>query len=254
MSELKAMSESKKSELSQSELLRRVQQSTIEAVAKHCSATWQSAGGTPDAYLTIRGQKIALNVAVLPQQSSRQKSATKARLREDKVAKRVLRDLESALRAHVPAGKSVILTLGAPIKVSKKLVVALTDLLVTYLESGLEEVDEKRTIFGNRIRFRVVKPKSKWHAKVIGFVFTGDPAPGVLANTMGSLHDVVAAMGRRPMPKDFAGDRWLVLHNDNWIADVKTYRRAYSLLAPPHEFSKILLVSRGGGIEVLVET
>jgi hypothetical protein len=240
--------------LSKSELLRRAPQSTIEAVAKHCSATWQSAEGTPDAYLTVRGQKIALNVAILPQQGSRQTRVAKARLREDKVAQRVLRNLESALHAHVPAGKSVILTLGAPIKVSKKLVVALTDVVVTYLESGLEEVDEKRTILGNRVRFRVEKPKTKWPAKVIGFVFTGDPAPGVLAHTMGSLHDVVAAMGKRPMPKGFAGDRWLVLHNDNWIADVKTYRRAYSLLTPPHEFSKILLVSNRGRIEVLVET
>jgi hypothetical protein len=134
-----------------SELKRRAQQSTIEAVAKHCSATWQSTEGTPDAYLTVRGRKIALNVAVLPQQSSRQTRLAKARLREDKVAQRVLRNLESALHAHVPAGKSVILTLGAPIKVSKKLVVALTDVLVTYLESGLEEVDEKRTILGNRL-------------------------------------------------------------------------------------------------------
>jgi hypothetical protein len=234
--------------------LKKAQQSAIEAVAKHCSATWQSAEGNPDAYLTIRGQKIALDVAVLPQQSPRQKSATKARLREDKVAQRVLRDLESALYAYVPAGKTVILTLGAPIKVSKKLVVALTDVLEAYLESGLEEVDEKRTLLGNRVRFRVVTPKPKWPAKVIGFVFTGDPAPGDLANAMKSLLDQIAAVAKRRTPKGLAGDRWLVLRNDNWIADVKTYRRAYSLLAPPHEFSKILLVSHGGRIEVLVET
>jgi hypothetical protein len=240
--------------MSQSELLRRAQQSTIEAVAKHCSATWQSAEGTPDAHLTVRGQEIALNVAVLPQQSSRQTRVARARLREDKVAQRVLRNLENTLHAHVPAGKSVVLTLGAPIKVSKKLVVALTDLLVTYLESGLEEVDEKRTLLGNRVRFRVVTPKPKWPAKVIGFVFTGDPAPGVLANAIGSLHAQIVAMTKRRPPKGFSGDRWLVLRSDNWIADVKTYRRAYSLLSPPHDFSKILMVSDGGRVEVLAES
>ena len=230
------------------------QQSTIEAVAKHFSATWQSAPEAPDTYLTVRGQKIALGVAVLPQQSSRQKSASKVRLREDKVAQRVLRDLESALHAHVPPGKSIILTLGAPIKVSRKLVVALTDVLVTYLESGLVETDEKRTILGNRVRFRVLRVTSKWPAKVIGFVFTGDPAPGALASTITSLHDEIVAMAKRRAPKGFSGDRWLVLVSDNWIADVKTYRRAYSLLTPPHDFSKVLMVSDSGRIEVLAES
>jgi hypothetical protein len=231
--------------------MRSAQQSAIEAVAKHFSATWESAAEPSDAYLTVRGQKIALGIAVLSQQSSRQKSVTKVRLREDKVAQRVLRDLESALHAHVPAGKSVILTLGAPIKVSRKLVVALTDVLVTYLESGSVEVDEKRTILGNRVRFRVLRVTSKWPAKVIGFVFTGDPAPGVLASTITSLHDEIVAMAKRRPPKGFSGDRWLVLVSDNWIADVKTYRRAYSLLSPSHDISMILMVSVSGRIEVL---
>jgi hypothetical protein len=241
-------SESKKTELKNS------QQSAIEAVAKHFSATSQSAEGAPDAYLMVRGQRIALDVAVLPQQSPRQTRVAKARLREDKVAQRVLRDLESALHAHVPAGRSVILTLGAPIKVANKLVVALADLLVTYLESGLIEVDEKRTILGNRVRFRVLRVTSKWPAKVIGFVFTGDPAPGVLATTITSLHDEIVAMAKRRSPKGFSGDRWLVLRSDNSIADGKTYRLAYSLLSPPHDFRKVLMVSDSGRLEVLAES
>jgi hypothetical protein len=247
------MPEMKKSELKKSES-KQAPQSAIEAVAKHFSATWESADGAPSAYLTVRGQKIALDVADLTQQTPRKKPVAKARFREDKVAQRVLRDLESALHAHVPAGKSIILTLGAPIKVANKLVISLTSLLVTYLESGVEEVDEKRTILGNRVRFRVVKPSSKWPANVIGFVFTGDPAPGVLANALSSLRDEIAARPKRRTPKGFAGDRWLVLHNDDWIADVKTYRRGYSLLRPPHDFSKILIVSAGGRIEVLAES
>jgi hypothetical protein len=247
------MPEMKKSELKKSES-KKAQQPAIEAVARHFSATWESADGAPDGYLTVRGKKIALDFADLTQQTPRKKPVAKARFREDKIAQRVLRDLESALHAHVPAGKAVILTLGAPIKVANKLVVALTNLLVTYLDGGAEEVDERRTILGNRVRFRVVKPSSKWPAKVIGFVFTGDPAPGVLANALGSLRDEIVAMAKRRTPKGFAGDRWLVLHSDNWIADVKTYRRGYYLLRPPHDFGKILIVSAGGRIEVLAES
>jgi hypothetical protein len=204
-------------------------------------------------YVTVGGRRIALDVAVIAQQPPRLKRVARARLREDVVARRVLRELESALLAHVPDGKTIILTLGAPIKVPKKVLAALTNVLLTYLESGAEEVEEKRTILGNRVRFRVLNHNSKWNAQVIGFVFSGDPEPGVLANTMRSLHDEIAAKAKRRMPEGFAGDRWLVLGNDHWIADIKTYRRAYSQLSPPHNFRKILMVFDGGRVEALAE-
>jgi hypothetical protein len=228
-------------------------QSTIEAVARYFATTWQSAEGPPDAYLTIRGRKIALDVAVIAQQSPRGKPVAKARLREDKVAQRVIRDLETALSAHVPNGRSLILTLGAPIKLPNKLVVSLTTLFLAYLEGGAKESDEKRQILGNRVRFRVTHSNSKWAAKVMGFVFTGDPAPAALATTMHSLHDEIATQAKRRMPKTFPGERWLVLQNDNWVADLKTFRRAYPQFSPPHDFSKILMVSDRGRVEVLAE-
>lgn len=165
----------------------------------------------------------------------------------------VLRDIESALAAHVPDGKTVILTLGAPIKVPSKLDAALTNVLRASLESGAEGVDEKKTILGNRVRFRVLRDSSKWNAKMIGFVFSGDPEPGTLANAMHWLHDEIAAKAKRRMSKKFTGERWLVLGGDHWIADVKTYRRVYAHLSPPHNFRKILMVLDGGRVETLAE-
>jgi hypothetical protein len=86
---------------------------------------------------------------------------------------------------------------------------------------------------------------------VIGFVFSGDPEPGILANAMRSLDDEIAAKAKKLMPERFAGDRWLVLDNDHWIADIKTYRRAYSQISPPHNFRKILMVFDGGRVDCL---
>lgn len=233
--------------------LRKAEQFAIGAVAGHLSTTWQSGDRPPDAYMTVGGRRIALDVAVIAQQRPLRKRVAKARLREDAVALRVLRDIESALRAHVPDGKTIILTLGAPIKVPKKLLGALTDTLLTYVESGAEESEEKRTILGNRVRFRVLNDNSKWNAKVIGFVFSGDPEPGILADAMRSLHDAIAAKAKIRMPERFSGDRWLVLCSDHWIADIKTYRRAYCLLSPPDTFRRILMVLDGGRVEVLAE-
>jgi hypothetical protein len=225
-------------------------QSAIEAVARQFKATWQSAEGPPDAYLTVRGRQVALDVALIDPLRFRQKPAAKAtRLREDKVAQRVLRDINSALDAHVPAGRAIVLTLGAPIKLPNKLVAALAALLLAYLKAGAAEVDEKKTILGNRVRFRVTE--AKWATKVIGFVFTGDPAPSTLANTLRSLHDEIVAKAKMRPPKKFAGDRWLVLHSDHWIADIKTYRYALSQLSPPHDFSEVLMVFDRGRVEPL---
>jgi len=241
------------------------QQSAIEAVARHFSATWQSADGPPAAYLSDRGKKVALDVAlVAPLQRGqkpaakaltgpRQKPVARARLREDKVAQRVLRDISSALHAYVPDGKSIILTLGAPITLPNRLVVALTSLLLVYLKSGAEDVDEKKTLLGNRVRFRMTSTDAKWASKVIGFVFSGDPAPGFLANTLHSLHDEINAKARMRPPRKFTGDRWLVLHSDHWIADIKTYRHALSQLSVRHSYSKILLVFGDRRVETLEE-
>ncbi len=233
--------------------LRKAEKLAIEAVARHLSAAWQQGDSPPDAYLTVGGRRIALDVAVVAPQPSGRGPVTRARLREDRVAQRTLREIESALGTHVPDGKTIVFTLGAPIKVPAQLIAALTSKLLIDLASGAEEVDEKETILGNRIRYRVLDDRSTWNQEVIGFVFSGDPEPGFLASAMRALHDEIAAKAKARLPEGFAGERWLVLSSDRWFADVKTYRRAYSLLSPTADFKKIMMVLDGGRVEVLAE-
>jgi len=234
--------------------LSKSKQFAIRAVARHFRADWQTGAGPPDAYATLDGRRIALDVAVIAQPPASERPVVRARLREDVVARRVLRDIESALRAHVPNGKTIILTLGAPIKVPKKLVVALTKLLLEHIQSDIVEREERKTILGNRIRFRVLGDHLRWNAKVIGFVLSGNPAPGDIANSMRSFHDEIATRAKRRMPKGFVGDRWLALSSESWIADIKTYRLAFSQLsAPRNNFKKILMVFDGGRVEPLTE-
>ena len=95
-----------------------------------------------------------------------------------------LRDLESGLRAQVPDGKTVIFTLGAPILEPRKLIAALTETLVSYLKSSADEVDQKKTIIGNRVRFLVLGDK-RWTANVVGFAFTGHSKLVLLVNACG---------------------------------------------------------------------
>jgi hypothetical protein len=229
--------------------LNKTKQFAIGAVARHFSIDCQIGAFPPDAYATIGGRSIALEVAVLAPARAVPPSA--ARLREDAVARRVLREIEGALRAHVPMSCCVILTLGAPIKVPTKLLHAVTTLLVDYIQSGRNEREESKTVLGNRVRFRVVKRDLRWVAKLVGFVFSGDPKPGLLANAMRSLNDAIAAAAIRRPPKSFSGDRWLILSSDAWIADIKAYRQMHSLLSPSPSFNRILMVFNGGRVEEL---
>ena len=225
----------------------------IGAVSKDVAGTWEPGAGSPDAYLTFGGKRAALDVAVIAQPRSQTKPLARARLREDKVALRVLSDLESAVQPHVPAGRTLIFTLGAPIKEPSKLVDALTKTLVAYFGSGAKEADEKKTILGNRVRFRVLDNGAKWSTKALGFVFSGDPLPGTLANIARTFHAEIAAKAKTRLPKTFSDERWLVLAIATPIADAKTYRRLFSLLPSENGFARILMVLDGRRVESLSE-
>jgi hypothetical protein len=233
--------------------LTKVQRFALEAVARHFSAPWQPGEGPPDAYATVSGRRVGIDIAVMVQQPLTRKPVPKARLRDDGVARRVLRNLEAALRAHVPDGKTLLLTLGAPIKEPKKLLAALTELLLRCLQSGAADVERKKTLLGNRVRFLISSDKLGLNSKMAGFVFSGDPKPGVLLNAMRSLQGEIAAHAKKRLPAGFSGDRWLALVSDQWIADIKTYRRVYSQLSIPDRFTKILIVFHGGRVESLAE-
>jgi len=233
--------------------LSKTERRAIEAVANHFSASWERGDDPPGAFLTLAGRKIALAIATVPGQGPSVKSHAKARFRDDKVARRFLSDLEAAVGARTSDGRTVILTLGAPIKLPNQTLVALTEMVFDRLASGAVDVEEQRDILGNRVRFLVLSDGSAWTSKAVGFVFSGDPGPGDLAKAMRALQEAIIAKAATSLPDRMAGDGWLVLAGGDWIADIKTYRRAFSRLSVPDRFEKILMVFDGGRIEALTD-
>lgn len=226
------------------------EQAAITAVAKHCAGTWQVDEGA----LMVDGRRIALDVLILARHGSA--STTLPRLREDRVAQRVLRDLEIAVGGHAH-GRAVIVTLGAPIKVPSQLVAALAEQLRRQLgsratETSATETDVALDLLGNRVRYHVLRDGSAWTSPVNGFVFSGDPSPGELAAAMGALRDQITATAKRRTRQRSIGDRWLVMVGDELIADGRTYRRCLSRLSVPAAYAKILLVSAGKRVETLI--
>jgi hypothetical protein len=88
----------------------------LEAVARQFSATWEKGEAPPDAYLTIARKRIAVEVTTTKQRIADRGALTIPRPRFDRVALRFVRRLQEALSASVPDGRTLILTITAPIR------------------------------------------------------------------------------------------------------------------------------------------
>ena len=227
------------------------ERAVLAAVARHFSATWEKGDAPSGGYLKIAGKRIAVEVRITKQRIAERGGLTKPRLRFDRVALGFVRRLQAALSASVPDGRTLILTITAPIRAPSKTAAALEDNIRTYLARQSGEGVAKHTIHGNQIRVRLVKGGSRQTTKVIGFVHNPDSDPDVLFDITLSLIERIGAKARTGAPARSAGDRWLVLAGDDRFSHMETYRHVYPQLSIPTDFKKILMVLAGGRIETL---
>jgi hypothetical protein len=205
-----------------------------------------SAGGeAADSWLTLGGQRIAVDVTAIEQRGS----VTKPRLRFDKVALRLVGGLQTALSKVIPDGVAVVLTVTAPIRLPAKTKAALESTIRDCLAHPSGEVRD--TIHGNQIRVRPITEVSPRMPKLIGFVHNPDSDPDVLLDLTQSLARQIGAAADRHRPETVAGNRWLVVASEDEPSQFETYRQVYAQLAAPTGFEKILIVFAGGRVETL---
>jgi hypothetical protein len=228
------------------------ERAAIGAVARHFSATWEKGGdGSPDAYLTVAGKRVALEVAAINEKIAGRDGPTRPRLRFDRVALRLVGDLQAALSELVPDGQAIILTVTAPIRLPARTAAALEGRILAGLARRSAQVEINDAIEGNRVRARLVKGVPGRASKVIGFVHNPDSDPEVLLRLTQSLLQHIGAAAGRCAPRRFAGGRWLVVAHEDGLAHVETYRHVYSQLSIPSDFERILIVLPGGQVETL---
>jgi hypothetical protein len=232
--------------------LRKREQAAIEAVARHFSATWETGGEeSPDAYLTMAGKRIAVDVTAIKQKIAERGSLAKPRLRFDRVALGLVADLQAALRESIPIGQTVIVTVTAPILLPSKTAAALEEKIRVCLARRSAQLEE--IIHGNQIRIRLVKDVSTRMSKVIGFVHNPDSDPNILLGLTQLLLQHIGTAEGKSAPKKFRGERWLAVANEDGLSHIETYRHIYSQLSNPTGFKKILVVLAGGRVETLSE-
>lgn len=107
------------------------------------------------------------------------------------------------------------------------------------------------TFYGNQIRICIVKGAPARASKVIGFVHNPGSDPNVLLHLTESLLRQIGKATSRPVPKEFTGDRWLVIVNENGLQDIETFRHVWSQLSTPTDYRKILMAFADGRVEPL---
>jgi hypothetical protein len=215
--------------------MKRAEQVAVEAVAAHFSVPWKE--GPSGAYLAIGGKRVAVAIAAVKPQIP-----AKQRLRFDRVALELLRRLQAALQDSVPDGRTVVLTVTAPIRQSGKTAAALEEKIKAGLAHRRATLNLTDSIQGNSIRARLMKGGNP---KVIGFVHNPDPNSDVLLDLTQSLLERVSLLEKKRVST--RSERWLVIADDESRPHIEAYRYIASQLSG---FKKIVLVG-GGRVETL---
>ncbi|MBV9155876.1 MAG: hypothetical protein JO097_06420 [Acidobacteriaceae bacterium] len=229
--------------------MKKQDRTAIEVVAQRFSARWEDRSDPSEAYLVVAGKRIAVDIATLKQSHTGQGEAAKLRLRFDKVATRLIERLQTSVGEHVPNGVTVLLTITAPIRLPSKTAAALEDKIQTVLGRGSASRDDQDTIYGNRVRVRMLREKAQLAPRMIGFVHNSDSDPHLLLNITGELLELISVNSSKRAAR-VAGDRWLVIRSGE-ISYLDAYRHVCSQLRMPPDLKKILVVFEDGRVEEL---
>ncbi len=164
------------------------------------------------------------------------------RLRFDKVALRLVGGLRAALGARIPEGKTVLLTVTAPIRLPAKTAAALEEKISSCLAEPSAPSDIGGTIHGNRVRIRLVSGAPGRAPKLVGFMHNPETDPDALLDrAQWLLREIAAASSRQ----------CLVIADDDGGRYLEAYRHVCSQLPAPTGFGKILLALPSGRLEPL---
>jgi len=177
-------------------------------------------------YVKVAGRRVSLNVLTF-------RGVREPRLRFDRVATGLVRRLQASLAKSVPDGRTVIVTITAPIQQDSRTGAALEHKIRELLAGRRAQLES--AIHGNRTQVRVLKGGARGTSKLIGFVHNPQPDPSVLFEVTRALLSCIGS-GRR----DARGDRWLVIAGQDGLAPFETVRQVCFALRARAVFKHIL--------------
>jgi hypothetical protein len=225
--------------------MKKQERAAVEDVAKHLSATWEEGDGSPKAWLVIGRKRIAVEVTTIEQRRAAAAITIKPRLRFDKTALGLVERLRMGLDDSVPDGRTVMVTVTAPIRRDSKTAAVLEQTIRATLAGRSARADIKDTIHGNQIRVRIVQSSSAQAPKLMGFVHNPDPDADLVL--LDSAEALVECIGATKYP----GGSWLVIANAHCFPPVETWQRICAQLSVPTGFEAVLMVFPNSRVETL---
>ena len=221
----------------------------MNSIVKALGGKFTEGENPPDAYFNLSDNIIAVEVTRLVQQVKNDKGEMIPRLAQDQPAILLSDELDCQMRNDIPNNKYVFLTLGAPINNIRKTKKQLKKEIIHQLNTGIIEQD--LTIEKNRISITIYDGTKKSGKKIISAVANRYSDANLLSNTMHLLNDRITSKAKTSNAKSFNGEYWQALYNDYWVADIDTYRLAYSKINIQHDFRKILIIDCYGQVECI---
>lgn len=226
----------------------------MRSLATHFSATWSEGENPPDAYLTIGGETIAVEISTLTQHVVDEGGGTQSRLSDDSPALWLAKELDKDLGQLMPDGRVVVLTFRAPILKARRTKEELKGRIVSLLASNADEtIDVEEDFLTNRIGIRFSAYDGPDRRKVHAAVDNQNSDAHIFSNALSILKERIETKSQKCSALALDGPLWLALFNDYFLASVDTYRRALGQPPAPCAFGKILVISGSGAVATLYE-
>jgi len=167
------------------------------------------------------------------------KRAAEPRLRFDRVAVGLVRRLQTSLAGSVPDGRTVVVTITAPIWQDSKTGAVLEERIRNLLAARRTRL--KARIHGNRVEVRLLTGRAARGPRLVGFVHNPGPDASLLFDVTRRVLATLVS-GKRPA----RSDRWRVIVNQDGTAPFKTIEQVCSALRVRSALQRLSARKRAG--------
>jgi hypothetical protein len=171
--------------------------------------------------LKVDNQRIPVDVITLQDRGAGRRLSAMPHLRFDKVATRLVEQLRAKCEEIVPNGITVLLAVTAPIRMAAKTIAAVEERMSSLLIERARDAEE--TVYGNRVRLRILRSLPEPAPKLIGFVHNPETDPLQLFNLTSELFETIGILPEAKIKK-VPNDRWLIAISSFAGSSIDAYR------------------------------
>ncbi|MGF1684727.1 hypothetical protein [Photobacterium minamisatsumaniensis] len=218
---------------------------TFEVLADVYSGSYSEGPNNlpPDGFLSIKHQKIAVEVTRLIQNTIDENCNMKPRLADDAPAYSLIKDIEKSISNKIPPDKCVFIRLPTPISNVRKINDILCSEIVELVKSNKCEKEIKFNKNDSPIYINIFSDENNLESKITAAFPNVNSSTYIQENTLYILNDRIVDKEKKREKLDGVNEYWLALINEYWLADANTYLNCIEISNVSHGFDRIILIS-----------